>query len=411
MVRRRKRCAHRTVPHHPRASIVDSRHDDPPAHLLERGQSSVGAADHAIEVDVEHPPEELEVRQFLQLAYHRHARVVHQHVDPAIRCVGLFNQCPALRLDRDIGGNRHGLAAALPTIIGNRHQPLCVTCRQGQPGAFISELQGEGPPDPAGGAGDDDGLRLERIVAYLEPLWSLPSATGGREGRHMETKLLIRYAIRELLGLVVMGVALFWSAGRLDWWPAWAALAVMLAWILATAFVILGVNPALLAERLGPRQGAKVWDTVILSMLGLTQLARYSIAGLDQRFGWTGGLPFAAQLAALALCVLGYALVVWATASNAFFSQIVRIQSERGHTVATGGPYRYIRHPAYSGAIVYELAAPILLASWWALIISGVCVALLVLRTALEDRTLQAELPGYTAYARQTKHRLAPGIW
>lgn len=226
----------------------------------------------------------------------------------------------------------------------------------------------------------------------------------------METKLLIRYAIRELLGLVVMGVALFWSAGRLDWWPAWAALAVMLAWILATAFVILGVNPALLAERLGPRQGAKVWDTVILSMLGLTQLARYIIAGLDQRFGWTGGLPFAAQLAALALCVLGYALVVWAAASNAFFSQIVRIQSERGHTVATGGPYRYVRHPAYSGAVMYELAVPFLLASWWALIISGVCVALFVLRTALEDRTLQAELPGYTAYARQTKHRLAPGI-
>lgn len=227
----------------------------------------------------------------------------------------------------------------------------------------------------------------------------------------MDTKLRIRYAIREMLGLVVMGVALFWSAGRLDWWPAWAALAVMLAWILATALVILNVNPALLAERLGPRQGTKVWDTVILSMLGLTQLARYIVAGLDQRFGWTGGLPFAVQLAALALCVLGYVLVVWAMASNAFFSQIVRIQTERGHSVATGGPYRYVRHPAYSGALLYELAVPFLLASWWALMISGVSVALLVLRTALEDRTLQAELPGYAAYVRQVRYRLAPGIW
>jgi protein-S-isoprenylcysteine O-methyltransferase Ste14 len=122
-------------------------------------------------------------------------------------------------------------------------------------------------------------------------------------------------------------------------------------------------------------------------------------------------LPLAAQIAALTLCVLGYALVVWATASNAFFSQIVRIQFERGHMVATGGPYQYVRHPAYLGAILYELAVPVLLASWWALIASGVSAILLILRTALEDRTLQAELPGYVDYARQVRRRLLPGIW
>jgi protein-S-isoprenylcysteine O-methyltransferase Ste14 len=227
----------------------------------------------------------------------------------------------------------------------------------------------------------------------------------------MNPKLLIRYALRETLGLVVMGLALFWSAGRFAWWPGWAALAVMLVWIVATATVILSIKPDLLAERIGPRQGAKPWDMAIMSILGLAQLARYIVAGLDQRFDWTGGLPLAAQLAALALCGLGYALVVWATASNAFFSQIVRIQTERGHAVVTGGPYRYVRHPAYSGALVYELAVPFLLASWWALIPSGVGVVLLVLRTRLEDCTLQAELPGYGAYARQVRYRLAPGLW
>ncbi len=227
----------------------------------------------------------------------------------------------------------------------------------------------------------------------------------------LQTAARTRYAIRETLGLLVMGVALFWSAGRVDWWPAWAALAVMAAWITATAIVIIRSNPALLAERLGPRKGAKPWDTAIMSLLGLIQLGRYIVAGLDQRYGWTGGLPAAAQIAALALCVLGYALVVWATASNTFFSQIVRIQSERGHAVATGGPYHYVRHPAYAGAILYELAVPVLLASWPALIASGLNVLLLILRTALEDRTLQAELAGYADYARQVRYRLLPGIW
>lgn len=227
----------------------------------------------------------------------------------------------------------------------------------------------------------------------------------------MDTKLIARYAIRETMGVVVMGVALFWSAGQIDWWPAWASIAVMLAWITATAIIIFRFNPDLLVERLGPRKGAKPWDTAIMSILGLTQLGRYIVAGLDQRYGWTGGFPLAAQIAALTVCALGYALVVWATASNAFFSQIVRIQSERGHAVATGGPYHYVRHPAYVGAMLYELAVPVLLTSWWALIVSGLNFILLILRTALEDRTLQAELAGYVDYARQVRYRLIPGVW
>ena len=210
----------------------------------------------------------------------------------------------------------------------------------------------------------------------------------------MDRKLVVRYIVREVMCLVIMGVALFWPARRLDWWPAWAALAVMAAWIVATAVVIFRFNPGLLAERLGPRKGARSWDLTIMSIVGLLQLARYIVAGLDQRYGWTGDFPWAAQGVALVLCGLSYALVVWATASNAFFSQIMRIQSERGHTVATGGPYRCVRHPAYVGAILYELAVPVLLASWWAGIPSGVNALLLILRTALEDRTLQAELSG-----------------
>ena len=227
----------------------------------------------------------------------------------------------------------------------------------------------------------------------------------------VDTKLIIRYAIRETMGVVIVGVALFWSAGRMDWWPAWVLVLVTAAWVLATAIAILRLNPDLLAERLGPREGAKTWDTVIMSIVGVSQLARLVIAGLDQRFGWTGGFPLAAQVAAVGISALGYALVVWATGANAYFSQITRIQTEREHSVTSRGPYRWVRHPAYVGSILFELAVPILLDSWWALIPGGLNAVLFAVRTALEDRTLKAELPGYVEYANEVEYRLLPGIW
>ena len=227
----------------------------------------------------------------------------------------------------------------------------------------------------------------------------------------MDKKLLVRYAIRVTINLVGMGVALFWAAGRLDWWPAWAALGVMLFWLAAMPVVSLRANPALLADYLGSRKGAPRWDAAIVSLLGLVQLIRYIIAGLDQRYGWTGGFPLGVQLAAFVVCLLGYVLFIWATASNAFFAQSFRIQGERGHTVASGGPYRYVRHPAYAGAIAYELAVAFLFASWLSFIPTVLCAFLLILRTAFEDRALQAELPGYAGFAQKVKYRLLPGVW
>ncbi len=219
------------------------------------------------------------------------------------------------------------------------------------------------------------------------------------------------YVLDQVLGILGMGVALFWSAGRLDWWPAWAGLAVWVACYTAMDILLLRFNPGLMAERLSPPRGAKGWDRILLSALRLLQLLRYILAGLDQRYRWTGGFPLAVQLGAMSTCVLGYALLIWAMASNAFFSQIVRIQSERGHAPVSGGPYRLVRHPAYVGMIVFEIAMPILLASWASLLVSAACALLILLRTALEDRTLQAELAGYGEYARQVRYRLLPGVW
>jgi protein-S-isoprenylcysteine O-methyltransferase Ste14 len=228
---------------------------------------------------------------------------------------------------------------------------------------------------------------------------------------HFDRKLFIRYIVRETLGLVVMDTALFWSARTFNWWPAWTLTAVTLAWIIGTAVVIVTYHPEMLAERLGPRKGAKLWDTVIMSLLGAAQLARYIVAGLDYRHGWTGNFSIVVIIAGILLCIFGYALFVWSAAANAFFSQIVRIQTERGQTVVTRGPYHSIRHPAYLGAILVELGVPILLSSWWALSITVLTLFLLLLRTFLEDQTLQKELPGYQEYSTKVRYRLLPGIW
>jgi len=220
-----------------------------------------------------------------------------------------------------------------------------------------------------------------------------------------------RYLLREAMGLLMLAVMLFLPAGRLDWVMGWVLVGTTFLWASGTALVLILRNPELLAERTGPRKGAKTWDMVILSIIGLATIARCIVAGLDERFGWTTGISLPLQIATLAVAVLGYALVVWATAANAFFSQVVRIQKERGHTVATGGPYRYVRHPGYVGTILFELAAPVMLGSWGALIPGGLSALLSVMRTALEDKTLLDELDGYREYAERTRYRLLPGIW
>jgi protein-S-isoprenylcysteine O-methyltransferase Ste14 len=225
------------------------------------------------------------------------------------------------------------------------------------------------------------------------------------------TKILRKYILDAVLSLVGGGIFLFWPAGRIDWWPGWGVLAVNAFMMLSMGLIMFGRFPELAAERLNPPKDAKKWDVAINSGVRLLQAARYIVAGLDFRYGWTGGFPIGIQFAALAVSFLGYAIVPWAVVHNKFFSQIVRIQADRGHAVAAGGPYRFLRHPSYLGMIAFELAIPVMLASWGAIFISLGTVLLIILRTALEDRTLRAELPGYAEYARQVRYRLLPGIW
>ena len=226
---------------------------------------------------------------------------------------------------------------------------------------------------------------------------------------------IIRWLAREVLGgAVFVGLTLFIPAGTLNWPMGWALIGVYLTWTAATALLIIPRCPDLLIERMSRRKDAKRWDIGLMSIIGLLTLAKYIVAGLDFRNEWTATLwsvPFAAQIAGLVVAVLAYVLTTWAMTVNAYFSKIVRIQDDRGHSVATDGPYQYVRHPGYVGTLAFELGTPVMLGSLWALIPGVISAALFVVRTAIEDKTLQEELEGYAAYAQQVRYRLIPGVW
>jgi protein-S-isoprenylcysteine O-methyltransferase Ste14 len=222
----------------------------------------------------------------------------------------------------------------------------------------------------------------------------------------------IRWLVRETLGNLILIAILFGIVGRWDWWMGWVLSGMYIFWSAATTILILPVNPAMLAERAHPHKDSKKWDMALLTAMGLLMIVEYVAASLDVRLGWSPQFPSTLQIAGLVVAVLGYDfLFVWAMASNAFFVATVRIQTDRQHTVASSGPYQYVRHPGYLGAILLHLGTPFMLNSLWAIIPAGLTILVLIVRTLLEDKTLQTELPGYVEYAERVRFRLVPGFW
>jgi len=211
--------------------------------------------------------------------------------------------------------------------------------------------------------------------------------------------------------LVLTAVILFLAAGQLSWTWAWVYLGISLVTVLINGTVMLRTSPETIAER-GELKMEKRWDRVVSGLYVLAMyLALPSVAGLDVRFGWTRDVSVAWHVAGAVVLAVGFGLSAWAMIANAYFSTAVRIQSDRGHTVCDTGPYRFVRHPGYVGVVVQAISLPFLLGSFWALIPGIAAAALMITRTSLEDRTLQAELPGYQEYIQKVRYRLLPGIW
>lgn len=213
-----------------------------------------------------------------------------------------------------------------------------------------------------------------------------------------------------LFGTVIATIVLFGVAGTVTWWNAWVIIAYMMIIGTYTQRLVKKI-PGLAEERRTASARAKKWDLKIVRLINLALPVVLFVAALDTRFRWLPSVPVSASIAALMTMVPAAALTYSAVAVNIFFSSHVRIQGDRGHVVVTTGPYRFVRHPGYTGSILFNLLVPVALGSWIALV-PGICTAvLLVYRTVKEDGALMEELHGYITYSKQVRHRLIPGIF
>ena len=228
-----------------------------------------------------------------------------------------------------------------------------------------------------------------------------------------EPNLVRRLIKQTVIWLLVLGGILFLSAGTLDWPEAWVLLIGSGALGLASAIVIARHDPQLMRERMrGPIQSQqKPWDKVLLAVVLVLCVAMFIVAGLDAVRFRSSNMPLSLEALGAAGVALGIYMFHVVMRTNSYATAVVRIQDERGHQVISTGPYAFVRHPMYSGTILYFLGIALLLGSWYAVGIAVALVALFGLRAVWEEQTLIDELPGYAAYAKRVRYRLIPGIW
>lgn len=225
--------------------------------------------------------------------------------------------------------------------------------------------------------------------------------------------LTFRVIFQVVLFIVLIPFLPLLISRQWDWWEAWVyAISAILSFIISRLLAAKR-NPDIIKERAKIMQHENVqpWDKRLTPFLGIGGILVMIIAGLDGLFGWSTPYNLPVKIIALIIILIGYVLVSYAFIENRFFSGEVRLQLDRGHQVVSSGPYRWIRHPGYSGGLLTYLVTPLFLDSWWAFLPTVLVMILVVIRTQLEDRFLQDELPGYREYAKRVRYRLLPGVW
>jgi protein-S-isoprenylcysteine O-methyltransferase Ste14 len=241
------------------------------------------------------------------------------------------------------------------------------------------------------------------IIAFR----GLSMKIGFDENMSLITKIRVIFKMISSFGLII--AVLFISTGRWDYWQGWL---YFLLWIYNYLFTYITIPSELVKERAKPGVGTKKWDSIIGFSIILLIYIVPLIAALDGwRYHWTRNFPLWVNALAFVMIFLGYSLTNISVWTNRFFSSTVRIQKERGHYVIDKGPYAFIRHPGYTGLIISFFAVGFALNSFWALVPAGLFSGVLIIRTYLEDVTLQKELLGYIEYTARVRYRLVPGIW
>jgi protein-S-isoprenylcysteine O-methyltransferase Ste14 len=221
-----------------------------------------------------------------------------------------------------------------------------------------------------------------------------------------------RLFVRSVIGFGIFFGLLFGGAGTFAWPEGWVYILMQSVSSVAMVLWLKKYNPELLRERMDAwKRLVKTWDKVIMVLFMVVSVPFFVLPGLDAvRFQWTG-VPLALVILGFAGLLISSGLIFWVVVANPYSSAVVEIQTERGHTVVSSGPYRFVRHPMYVGAIGWFLCTPLALGSLLTYIPGLMLATLIVVRTYLEDKTLHRELAGYPDYAANVRYRLVPGIW
>lgn len=223
----------------------------------------------------------------------------------------------------------------------------------------------------------------------------------------MKAKFLIKVVITTL----VFSAILFLCAGKMNYFQGWIFLATNVIGALMNFWTIRN-DSELITERSKVGKGTKSWDKLILGLSSLTYLANIVVAGLDSgRFQWSPNFHWSIYVLGVVLTIIGQVVFLTARKENKYFSSVVRIQTDRGHSVCDTGIYKMVRHPGYLGMIISLAAIPLITGSIWSTIPTVTAIILLFIRTYFEDETLKKELSGYTEYTQKTRQRLIPKIW
>jgi protein-S-isoprenylcysteine O-methyltransferase Ste14 len=229
--------------------------------------------------------------------------------------------------------------------------------------------------------------------------------------REMDSRKFTLLSLGSFAAILLFGALIFLMAGRFNYVHGWILFGICLLILLIT-IVSFRNQKELIEERRNPGPGVKKWDHVIIFLYQIFLYTQIVVSVLDSgRFRWTPEFPLWLYVISGLLFLGSLFFVLWAKQVNNFFSSKVRIQKERNHRVVSTGPYRFVRHPGYTGIIFTFFSMAILMGSLWALIPAGCIAILFIIRTVLEDRVLSEELSGYLEYSERVHYRLIPGIW